>query len=118
MGQFIAGDVVFLQFPFDDLTQAKGRPALVLGLVDRNRYLVAYITSQERQSQKGSIRLTQKDLILGALRKVSYIRPDILFTARDKIILRKVGVISPEKHESVIEKLIVFLRKGLRSAPN
>ena len=113
MGRFIAGEIVFLRFPFDDLTNDKSRPALVLGTVDRSRYLVAYITSQEKQKSRGAIPITQQDLVQGELRKTSYIRPEVLFTARDRIIQRKVGLISKTLHKAVVDSLITHLNKGI-----
>ena len=113
MGRFVAGDVVFLRFPFDDLSSEKSRPALVLGTVNSNRYLVAYVTSQEKQKGRGAIDLTNFDLTDGELRKTSYIRPDILFTARDRIIQRRVGTITKDKHQLVVEALVQFLRSGM-----
>ncbi|MBX2822388.1 MAG: type II toxin-antitoxin system PemK/MazF family toxin [Rhodothermaceae bacterium] len=113
MGRFVAGDVIFLRFPFDDLSSDKSRPALVLGAVGESQYLVAYVTSQEKQRSRGAIEITQEDLIDGELRKTSFIRPDILFTARDRIIRRKVGSISRDKHKMAVESLVRFVQSNL-----
>lgn len=48
MGRFIASDVVVTPFPFDDLSAAKLRPALILAETWPNGYVLTAITSQEK----------------------------------------------------------------------
>ncbi len=45
------GEIVMVQFPYDDLTSTKVRPALVLAKSWHNAYLVAAITSQVKQAK-------------------------------------------------------------------
>ncbi|MDP2822013.1 MAG: hypothetical protein Q8O52_04955 [Sulfuritalea sp.] len=45
MGEFAAGQVVVLPFPFSDLTRSKYRPALLLADSDRGDWIACQITS-------------------------------------------------------------------------
>ena len=40
------GDIIIVTFPFTDLSGQKRRPALIVGRVDSDDLLVAFITSQ------------------------------------------------------------------------
>jgi mRNA interferase MazF len=47
-------DVIFIKFPFSDLSNAKLRPALIFGLSDNNDYILCQITSKNYGSAKFS----------------------------------------------------------------
>ena len=67
MGRFVVGDIVVLPFPFDDLTQSKKRPGVILANSWPNGYLIAAITSQEKHKGRGGIEIKQDDLEIGEL---------------------------------------------------
>jgi len=104
MERFIKGDVVVLPFPFSDLSGSKKRPALVLTGLPGNDVILCQITSQFVKDEF-AIALCNSDFVSGTLNKPSNIRPNRLFTAEDRIIIRKVGALKPEVHKKVIYAL-------------
>lgn len=81
-------DVVLLPFPFTDLSATKLRPVLVLRAPDaRGDFLAVQVTSQAGHSM--AVSLTTTDYALNPLPKVSYARPDKLFTRHVSQIVRR-----------------------------
>ena len=103
------GDVVVVPFPFSDLTDAKRRPALVLASLDGDDLILCQITSKNVKDRY-AISLEDGDLMEGALRRKSNIRPNRIFTADRHIILYKVGHLKEDKLEAVIDKVVDILR--------
>lgn len=79
------GDVIFVRFPFSDLSNYKLRPALVLASTDKRDYILCQITSKAF-ADKQAIILQSDSFEKGSLIKTSYIRPSKLFTANSTII--------------------------------
>ena len=86
MEKFVRGDVVVVVFPFSDLTQTKKRPALVIAEASSSDFILCQITSQATKDTR-AVTLKNSDFESGSLKRDSYIRPNRLFTANDKIIL-------------------------------
>ncbi|MGA7722547.1 MAG: type II toxin-antitoxin system PemK/MazF family toxin [Ignavibacteriaceae bacterium] len=110
MGGFIKGDVVSLPFPFSDLSQNKFRPALVITKLGGDDLIVCMITHQASNKDTYKIPLTDNDFAEGKLKVTSYIRPNRVFTADSKIIVKKKGNISPTKLSEVISKVIEIIK--------
>lgn len=85
MEKFIRGDVIVIPFPFSDLTQAKRRPALVVAELEGDDLILCQITSQ-RLRDRYAIPLGDDDFDVGGLKQQSYIRPNRLFTADNRIV--------------------------------
>lgn len=100
MGQFIAGQVVSVQFPFSNLKQIKRRPALILAQAEFQNLILCQITSKPYASQQ-ALELQAKDFASGSLPITSYIRPDKIFTCDPEIIERIVGHLSEQKINQV-----------------
>jgi mRNA interferase MazF len=96
VGQFVAGDVVVLNFPFSDLSGAKRRPALVLVTLDGDDIILCQITSRVHMDRY-AVALDESDFASGALRQSSRIRPNRLFTAEEAILLYRAGHVSDAK---------------------
>ena len=109
MERFIKGDIVVIPFPFSDLSNAKRRPALVVANLKGNDLILCQITSQKVKDEY-SIPLADKDFTEGSLKKPSNIRPNRIFTADKNIILYKVGRISIQKLNEVVQKIIKILQ--------
>lgn len=109
MGRFVKGDVVVAPFPFSDLTAAKKRPALVIAALTGDDVLLCQITSKA-VSDSYAIAITGADFESGGLRQDSNIRPNRLFTADANIILYRAGVLSAERMQEVVEKIIQIVR--------
>ena len=80
MGRFPAGQVVFLPFPFSDLSDSKVRPALPIAEVRRGDWIHAKSPATLTPDPR-AIPLTQKDFATGGLVRLSFIYPGKLFTA-------------------------------------
>lgn len=105
MGRFIASDIVVTSFPFDDLSASKNRPALVLGKAWPNAYLLVAITSQQKRVDHGALKIIDEHLSEGSLKRTSYIRLDVWFTADHSLLLRKLARLTPVAHHEVIDVL-------------
>jgi mRNA interferase MazF len=109
MERFVKGEVVVAHFPFSDLSDSKKRPALVLADLNGNDIILCQITSKNI-SDMYAIALQQKDFSNGSLYKPSNIRPNRLFTADKKIIIKKVGQIRKEKQLEVIAEITKLIQ--------
>jgi mRNA interferase MazF len=110
MERFVKGDVVVIPFPFSDLSANKKRPALVLTSFSGEDILLCQITSQ-CPDEKFAVSLKAMDFTTGSLPLDSFIRTSRLFTADNKLIIRKVGSISFERMDEVINSIIALLKK-------
>jgi len=108
VGKFIKGDIVVVPFPFPDLTDQKKRPALVLATMLGDDVILCQITSKA-VSDAYALLISDADIVQGSLQQESNIRPNRLFTADSKIILRRVGVLAPQKLQHVVETVIRIL---------
>lgn len=104
MGRFVKGDIVVIPFPFSDLSASKKRPALVLADLPGNDVILCQITSQHKKDQS-AIPLALEDIKEGTLIKLSYIRPNKIFTADERIIIRKVATIKENLYERVSQAI-------------
>ena len=110
MAKFIKGDVVVVPFPFSDLTQAKRRPALVISNLEGNDIILCQITSQAVKDNY-AIPIDDKDFETGGLKQPSNIRPNRIFTADSHIVLYKVGNLTDNKLNEVIEMVVEIIRR-------
>lgn len=109
MAKLIKGDVVVVPFPFSDLSSVKRRPAFVLANLPGSDIILCQITSRFKKDQF-VIQLSADDFTDGGLPVESYIRPNRIFTADKKIILRRAGKVNKEIVKQVVSKLIELLR--------
>jgi mRNA interferase MazF len=107
VGEFVAGDVVVLNFPFSDLRGTKRRPALVLAALEGEDIILCQITSQARMDRY-SVALDDSDFTSGGLRQLSRIRPNRLFTAEEAILLYRAGHVSGAKLREALNSLIAL----------
>jgi len=108
MEEFSVGDVVFVRFPFSDLSGQKLRPALLLAEAGRDDLVLCQITSQ-RYTDERAIKLESDDFSQGRLIKASYIRPAKLFTANMSIVEKTVGRVKPEVIRLVVNEIANLL---------
>lgn len=111
MGKISVADVVFVSFPFSDLSHAKLRPALVLAYAQREDWILCQITSKS-YNDSNAIRINENDYINGTLGLVSYIRPSKLFTANAQLIRKNVAALKLEAHYKVIGAIQQILING------
>ena len=90
MGEFTAGQIVILPFPFSDLSQSKFRPALLLADAGRGDWIACQITSNPYADAR-AITLSAADFASGSLERLSYARPGKLFTANEALFATVAG---------------------------
>lgn len=108
MARFVKGDVVVIPFPFSDLSGSKRRPAFVLADLPGYDIILCQITSKYHKD-KYCVELSQGDFTNGGLPVLSYIRPNRIFTADKKIILRKAGSLKKEVAGIVLDSVIKII---------
>ena len=109
MAGFVKGDIVVIPFPFSDLSHVKRRPALVITELSGDDLILCQITSQTILDQY-AISLIDEDFQSGSLKRRSNIRPNRIFTADTQIILYKIGHVTNEKLNEVINKIIQIIQ--------
>lgn len=104
MVELSVGSIVFIPFPFSDLSATKLRPALVIGRSDRGDWVLCQITSKS-YSDRQAIQISSGDFKQGSLSIDSYVRPRKIFTAHYSIIKKQVALLSDNKHAVVIAEI-------------
>ena len=110
MERFVKGDVVIVPFPFSNLSGSKRRPALVLTELRGDDIIICQITSRPTEDIFAQV-LIPEDFVSGSLPVVSYIRPLRVFTADKHIVFRKIGQITPERMDKVIDAIVFALKQ-------
>ena len=111
MGELSVADIVFVSFPFPDLSHAKLRAALVLAYAQRNDWILCQITSKSYNDNK-AILIDETDYKNGGLNLVSFVRPGKLFTANVELINKNVATLKDAAHEKVINVILLMLKNG------
>ena len=109
MASVSVGDIVFVRFPFSDLSRAKLRPALILAKVGNNDLILCQITSRPYTDTQ-AVTLQEENLAMGRLRKVSYVRPAKLFTANIRIVEKTVARVKPKIRQTVVNHITELLK--------
>ena len=109
MGKLSIGEVVFVPFPYSDLSGAKLRPAVVLASAERDDWLLCQVTSRS-YTDTGAVILRPADFASGSLMAESYARPAKLFTAHESLVRRQVGQLEPETLSRIVERTVAVLR--------
>ena len=109
MERFVKGDIIVVKFPFSDLSEVKKRPSIVIGVLDRNDYLICQITGNSFNANE-EIALNNKDIIIGKLRKNSFIRFTKISTIEHSLIEYKIGKINVQLFNEVIDKIYNFIK--------
>jgi mRNA interferase MazF len=102
------GKIVLIQFPFDDLSDLKVRPAYCLtnAIGDYKHVIFSLITSRIPTTLLDTdlvIDLTHPDFNLSGLRQPSTIRLDHLITLRQSMIRRELGSLSLTTQHKIAE---------------
>lgn len=104
--QFNQRDIVFVPFPYSDLSTSKKRPALIISDEEYHKtsddVLCCLITSNPRP-YRYAVFITTTDLDYGNLAFDSKIKPDRIFSLHRSKIIRKYARLNKEKSRKVIE---------------
>ncbi len=111
MGELSVGDIVFISFPFSDLSDTKLRPALVLAYAQRNDWILCQITSKSYSDNK-AISIDNADYKKGSLTMVSFVRPSKLFTANVELIHKNVASLTDASHQKIVSVILQILKNG------
>ena len=103
------GDVVVIPFPFSDLSGSKRRPALVIADWGGDDVMLCQITSQAKRDGL-EVPLTAAAFTTGQLPIASHVRPNKVFTADRRIILKVAGRISAAKRTEVADPIAALVR--------
>ena len=109
MERFVKGDVVVTPFPFTDLNSIIKRPALVVSSLKGEDLILCQVTSRDHPDPY-QIDLHKKDFSNGGLKIDSFIKPSILFTLRNSIVLYRAGKINKSKIKEVEDKICGIIR--------
>ncbi|MGY4884876.1 MAG: type II toxin-antitoxin system PemK/MazF family toxin [Nanobdellota archaeon] len=111
MGKFVKGEVVVTPFPFSDLKSSIKRPALVLASLKGEDIILCQITSKAHLEDPYQIILNKKDFSKGGLKINSFIKPSIIFTLRESIILYSLGKLNSPKIKEVEDMVCKIISK-------
>ncbi len=111
MGPLAAGAIVFVRFPFSDLSSAKLRPALVLAPAGHNDWILCQITSNPYADPR-AVKIEDAHFAHGSLQRTSYVRPAKLFTASEEIVAREVGALRKEAFTKVLTAIVDVITQG------
>lgn len=102
------GDIVFVPFPFTDLSAAKKRPALVISYDDFNKrnqdILICQITHNLNQRDH-SILINNSNLEKGNLAVESLIKVSKIFTIDKTLIIQNIGKINSKTYSQVYKEI-------------
>ena len=102
--RFEQGEIVFVPFPFTNLTSSKKRPVLILSRTEYNTksldFVCCGITSNTKKADH-SVLIQNKDLLLGFLPKPSRIKTNTIFTLEKSIVVRSLGKVNENTMEKV-----------------
>ncbi len=108
-------DVVLVPFPFVDSALSKHRPALILSStafgLNIEHHVLAMITSAVHSPWP--LDTTIKYLTSAGLSKPSIIRMK-LFTLDERLIIQKIGALTPTDQKTVISNLSSLFKEGLK----
>jgi len=101
-------DVILVPFPFSDLSYSKKRPALVLADIhERDELICMMLTSALSIDHKVDISI--KDIDLAGLPKPTVARISRLFTLKQSLVIKKLGIIENEEYGDIVSRLIKLL---------
>ena len=104
------GDIVFVDFPYTDLSNSKKRPALI---ISNNKdphekdLILCEITTKNRN--KGEVEINNRDLTKGRLHKKSFVRPNKIATVHMKKVVGPAGTLKKQAVCEVIARLNEYL---------
>ena len=111
MGLYSVGEIVFLSFPFSDLTNSKLRPAVILADAEKNDFVLCQVTSKSYADTR-AIEINATDFVQGSLPLTSYARPTKLFTANEILFVTKVGEIKENSRKKIVDAVTALLNES------
>ena len=66
----MVGSIYYIEMPYSDFRQFKGRPVLVFRKIDKDNFLILPLTTN---LQREGMKITNSDIVRGSLRKESVV---------------------------------------------
>ena len=104
-------DIVYIKFPFTDLTNYKLRPALIISnnkFNSKNNVILLWIFWSIWISEFSLI-IEDEDLLEWKMKKQSFFRFQNIFTLDKKLIERRVWILKKEKLKIIINKINSYI---------
>jgi mRNA interferase MazF len=101
---------VLVDFPFSDLSDTKLRPAVVLAQASSQDWFLCQITSNAGTDEK-AIEIKDQDFVTGSLRQRSFVRPNKIFTGHERLVNRRVAILSDDAVFKIAEAVVAILRQ-------
>jgi len=103
------GDIIFVPYPYTDLTQTKKRPVIIISKnqINKENYIVAKITSVIRNDEFSFV-LHEKDLDT-KLNKPSEVRTNEIFTIHKTLVIKKFARLT----KSVLKELTTKIQDNI-----
>ncbi len=111
MGTFAKGEIVLFPFPCTDLTNRKLRPCLILSDEMDDDILLCQITSKKIRKDQYTVELKKDETINGSLHIDSHIRSNMIFTASQSQIVKKICRIKDSQYKKVTDIIINIITK-------
>ena len=103
------GTIVYVPFPFKEVSGGKMRPAVVLATPNADEIVLCMVTSVE-QTDSWVLPLTTGDLASGKMPYAAcFIRPNRLFTGDPAYAKSVIGELGPLKIRELSQKLATLL---------
>jgi mRNA interferase MazF len=106
-------DIFVLELPFSDLSKSKLRPVLIVSNDDFNRQSNDVVVLKITGSNFGTeyeIKITNKSLEDGKLRKTSYVDSGFIMTIEKQIFLKKIGKLNLKTFDTIKELIIGYIQ--------
>jgi len=100
-------DIVLIKIPFTDLSEAKLRPALILGHI-LDDYLCCFISSNVQAKTVHDVVI--KKNVQNKLKVDSIIKCGKLFTLHWSLIEKGIGTLSLNEYKAVIKKIMAIIK--------
>ena len=113
MGPVQPGIVVFVRFPFSDLSASKLRPAAVLAHAGGVDWVLCQVTSNP-YGDPAAVPLASTSFASGGLGRDSFARPGKLFTASQSLFVKTAGQLTQAAHRELVDRVVAVLRSGVR----
>ena len=96
------GDIVFVQFPFSNLSEKKWRPALVLSNDRYNRHLNVMLAGIYSKEKPMSVLITRRDVQRKRLLKTSYVSLQNIFSIEKALVRHTIDALAKSKLTEVL----------------
>ena len=104
-------EIVLMPFPYTDLTSYKNRPALIISnkLLNKTEDRICLLITSV--PTKDGIEIDKRSIKEGRLPLKSWVKPYRIFTINEKIIKKKLCVVSDDFYDLVLKEVNKYLKK-------